>query len=103
MVAISESISGAHVQDAAGLLLAAEKRQRSLLQQLTSGLASCKGLIQANSTEHVALAALARSGRSSAKAPATDASSKIDAAAGVDLVAVKALIAESNAALAAAL
>ena len=89
----------ARLKDAAALLSAAEARQRTLLQQLKSGLESCKGFIQRNATvaEHITLAAL------SSRGPAEEASSKIDSEAGVDLAAVKALIAESNAALAAAL
>lgn len=89
----------ARLKDAAALLSAAEARQRTLLQQLKSGLESCKGFIQRNATgaQHIALAAL------SSRGPAEEASSKIDSEAGVDLAAVKALIAESNAALAAAI
>merc|ERR1712226_1137188 len=102
MVAISElaPAPAAHLRDVAALLSAAEARQRTLLQQLKSGLASCKGFIQQNASasQHVALAALSRS-----RGPAEEAASKIDSEAGVDLAAVKALIAESNAALAAAL
>ena len=102
MVAVPEldPAPAAHLQDVAALLSAAEARQRTLLQQLKSGLASCKGFIQQNASapQHVALAALSRS-----RGPAEEAASKIDSEAGVDLAAVKALIAESNAALAAAL
>merc|ERR1711920_1211790 len=102
MVAVPElnPAPAAHLKDAAALLSAAEARQRTLLQQLKSGLASCKGFIQQNASapQHVAFAALSRS-----RGPAEEAASKIDSEAGVDLAAVKVLIAESNAALAAAL
>merc|ERR1712087_897437 len=101
MVAISEldTAPAAHLQDVVALLSAAEARQRTLLQQLKSGLASCKGFIQQNASapQHVALASL-----SGSYSPGEEAASKIDSEAGVDLAAVKALIAESNAALAAA-
>merc|ERR1712060_203507 len=102
MVAVPEfdPTPAAHLQDVAAVLSAAEARQRTLLQQLKSGLASCKGFIQQNASapQHVALAVLSRS-----HGPAEEVVSKIDSEAGVDLAAVKALIAESNAALAAAL
>merc|ERR1712066_64846 len=104
MVAISEldPAPAAHLRDVAALLSAAEARQRTLLQQLKSGLASCKGFIQQNASapQHVALAALSRS---HSQSPAEEAANKIDSEAGVDLAAVKALIVESNGALAAAL
>jgi len=92
----------ARMRDAAALLRAAEVRQRSLLEQLKSGLEACRGLLVRNTSisEHIAFPALSQSEQTLTRNPALEASSKIDAAARIDLVAVKVLIAESNSALA---
>merc|ERR1739838_314322 len=93
----------AHLRDASSLLQAAEARQITLLHQLTSGLNSCQGLVQRNVSQlhHTALIDI-RGMPTSLQDPAVEAGSKIDEEAGVDLIAIKALIAESNEALAAA-
>merc|ERR1712061_230333 len=105
LVAVPEvnAAQAAKVRDAAALLQAAAARQQSLLQQLKAGLGACKGLAQGNwSDSHVvSLASGAHMHRQAVKeSPAVEASIQIDAAAGVDLMAVKGLIANSKAALA---
>merc|ERR1712012_611193 len=102
MIAVPELdlAPAAHVKDTAALLLAAAARQRKLLQRLQSGMQACKGLMQGNAS-HVATGSSFSSQRMLAKTPEPVllASGKIDAEAGVDLVAVKALISDSRAAL----
>ena len=96
VVAVSEAnlAAAATVKDVAALLLAAEARQQALLQQLESGLAACNGLVQ----EKRSTLASTRN-RQQASAQDRGAGSQIDAAVGVNLAAVKQLIADSQAAL----
>ena len=93
----------AHLRDVSALLQAAEARQITLLHQLTSGLNSCQGLVQRNVSQLHHTALINTQGMPTAmQDPAVEAASKIDGEAGVDLTAIKALIAQSNDALAAA-
>jgi len=96
--------AAAHVKDAAALLRAAAARQSTLLGELKRGLQACEGMLQQNTSrmqsETAALAARTRSVHKVTQDPSEEASSKIDQAVGVDLVAVKALISESKATLA---
>jgi len=93
----------AHLGDVSALLQAAEARQIALFHQLTSGLNSCQGLVQWNVSQLHHTALIDTQGMPTAlQDPAVEAGSKIDEEAGVDLIAIKALIAESNEALAAA-
>jgi len=87
----------AQLKDVASLLRASEGRQRGLLQQFQSGLEACKGLVQGNRS---AVAQMRQ--QRAPRYPTVEVSRKIDAAFGVDLAAVKSLITESSAALAAA-
>jgi len=96
--------AAATVKDAAALLRAAAARQTNLLGQLKSSLQACHGLL-ANSSWHnqdTWLMALSHRAPSAFSSPAAEVSQRIDAAVQVDLPAVKALIAESKAILAAA-
>jgi len=99
VVAVSEAnlAAAAAVKDVAALLLAAEARQQALLQQLESGLDACNGLVQEKRTT---LASTRKRQQASAQDQGTG--SQIDAAVGVNLAAVKQLIADSQAALHAA-
>jgi len=93
----------AHLLDVSTLLQAAEARQLAFLHELTSGLNSCRGLVQRNVSKLHHIALISSLGMPTAiQDPAVEAGSKIDGEAGVDLIAIKALIAESKDALAAA-
>lgn len=96
--------AAATVEDAAALLRAAAARQTNLLGQLKSSLQACHGLM-ANSSlplQDTPLMALSHRAHSAFSSPTAEASQRIDAAVQIDLSAVKALIAESKATLAAA-
>merc|ERR1712012_26089 len=90
--------SGAdQLQDISALLRSATVRQRALLEQLKTSKQACQGLLQ----ERDASAALTQIERAAASDATSDAILRIDAAVHVDLVAVKRLIVESKAAIAA--
>merc|ERR1712014_379961 len=96
----------AHLKDISALLRSATARQRALLEQLKTSKQACQGLLQENAS-HVAIEkidaseALIQTERTGAFDATSDAILRIDAAVHVDLAAVKRLIAESKAAIAA--
>ena len=107
VVAVPEfdSAPAALLRDTAGLLRAAEARQRSLLNELKASMGACKQLIQMNLTSQAQPASSATKSKGLALVsvdPATEAAGMIDGAVDVNIAAVKALISESQSILASA-
>merc|ERR1712048_469717 len=108
LISVPEVGPGAasQLQDISALLRSATARQRVLLEQLKASKQACQGLLQENAS-HVAIEkidaseALIQTERTGAFDATSDAILRIDAAVHVDLAAVKRLIAESKAAIAA--
>jgi len=108
LISVPEVGPGAasQLQDISALLRSATARQRALLEQLKASKQACQGLLQENAS-HVAIEkidaseALIQTERTGAFDATSDAILRIDAAVHVDLAAVKRLIAESKAAIAA--
>merc|ERR1719195_1158856 len=101
-----DSRPAAQLQDISALLRSATARQHALLEQLKTSKQAYQALLQGNAS-HVALekmdasTALTQVERAIAADVASDAILRIDAAVHVDLAAVKRLIVESKAAIAA--
>merc|ERR1712154_443326 len=98
--------AAARLQDISTLLRSATARQRGLLEQLKTSKQACQALLQGNAS-HVPVAkmdaseALTQIKRAVALDTTSDAILRIDAAVHVDLAAVKRLIVESKAVVAA--
>lgn len=100
-VPVFDPAAVAPVQDAAALLRAAAARQTSLLGQLRSTLQACHGLVVNSSLNGQDSVSLTLSETTSSLAKfAADSSTRIDAAVGVDLAAVRELISETRKVLA---